>query len=73
MKYGLRAYTFKIISMFEHRLQQFNNSIYSLFGIFVFQATTQNNDECIDTFQGTSAACPMAAGIIALVLESKCV
>ena len=38
---------------------------------FIFQATTDVGDGCTTTFQGTSASCPIAAGIIALVLEAK--
>ncbi|XP_053382988.1 furin-1-like isoform X2 [Mercenaria mercenaria] len=34
-------------------------------------ATTDPGNQCIDNFQGTSASCPVAAGIIALVLQAN--
>ncbi|XP_053383148.1 furin-like protease kpc-1 [Mercenaria mercenaria] len=34
-------------------------------------ATTSPGNQCIDDFQGTSAACPVASGIIALVLQAN--
>lgn len=33
--------------------------------------TTGRHDSCINNFQGTSAACPIASGIIALVLQAN--
>ncbi|XP_045208278.2 neuroendocrine convertase 2-like [Mercenaria mercenaria] len=34
-------------------------------------ATTKKNDTCTDDFLGTSAACPIAAGIVALSLQAN--
>ena len=31
----------------------------------------ENHDGCVDSFSGTSCAAPLAAGIVALVLEAK--
>lgn len=39
--------------------------------IFVLQATTDTSDSCTLSHTGTSAAAPLAAGIIALVLQAK--
>ena len=36
-------------------------------------ATTDNNNTCTVSHTGTSAAAPLAAGIVALALEAKCV
>ena len=36
-------------------------------------ATTDNNNTCAVSHTGTSAAAPLAAGIVALALEAKCV
>lgn len=38
---------------------------------FVLQATTDTSDSCTLGHTGTSAAAPLAAGIIALVLQAK--
>ena len=35
------------------------------------QATIDTNNECTEGHTGTSAAAPLAAGIIALVLQQK--
>ena len=35
------------------------------------QTTTTLNAQCISDFTGTSAACPLASGVIALALEIK--
>lgn len=37
----------------------------------VLQATTDTSDSCTLSHTGTSAAAPLAAGIIALVLQAK--
>jgi len=31
----------------------------------------QSNGDCSSSFTGTSAACPLAAGVVALVLEAN--
>ena len=35
------------------------------------KATTETNNSCTDQHTGTSAAAPLAAGIVALTLEAK--
>ncbi len=37
----------------------------------VLQVTTTADGECTEEFDGTSAACPFASGVMALVLEAK--
>ena len=39
--------------------------------LFVLQSTTATDELCVYGFGGTSAACPMVAGAIALTLEAK--
>lgn len=39
--------------------------------MFLLQATTDTNDSCTLSHTGTSAAAPLAAGIIALALHAK--
>ena len=39
--------------------------------IFPIQTTTTLNGSCVNNFSGTSAACPLASGAIALALEVK--
>ena len=36
-----------------------------------FQSTALPNEQCTTTFDGTSAACPVASAIVALALEVK--
>ena len=38
---------------------------------FFFQTTTIPHGRCTNDFEGTSAATPLAAGVIALMLEAK--
>lgn len=39
----------------------------------MIQVVPEGNNGCQNQFQGTSAAAPLAAGIIALLLEAKSV
>jgi len=43
----------------------------SKYGLHFPQATTDLNDQCTTSHTGTSASAPLAAGIVALVLEAK--
>ena len=43
----------------------------NIFAILLTQTTTTLNAQCISDFTGTSAACPLASGVIALALEIK--
>jgi hypothetical protein len=38
---------------------------------FLYQVVPEGSNGCQNQFQGTSAAAPLAAGIIALLLEAK--
>ncbi len=38
---------------------------------FFYQVVPEGSNGCQNQFQGTSAAAPLAAGIIALLLEAK--
>ena len=38
---------------------------------FSLQVTTDVDNKCIENFQGTSSAAPLAAGCLALVLQAK--
>ena len=38
---------------------------------FFFQTTTIAHGRCTNDFEGTSAATPLAAGVVALMLEAK--
>lgn len=38
-----------------------------------FQTTTDKEGQCTNVFQGTSAAGPVASGIIAMALQAKLV
>ena len=39
--------------------------------LLIFQSTALPGQDCTTSFDGTSAACPIAAAIVALVLEVK--
>lgn len=61
------AYTSLLFLLITYNLQKWERDKYT----FVLQATTDTNDSCTLSHTGTSAAAPLAAGIIALVLQAK--
>jgi subtilisin family serine protease len=50
--------------------QELATSLYVFLNLHM-QTTTNLNGECSDDFTGTSAAAPLAAGVVALALQAK--
>ena len=69
-KYQIQRFFDQFVERFFCLMNHLVKTKYILF-VLCYQVTTDLYHGCTEEFKGTSASAPLAAGVIALVLEAK--